>query len=82
MREWKGDALCEYPFEPSSLARDFTTTKLALDADGKVHLPEAPGLGIEPDLASLRPYLLDVEIKVGGRAVFVSSQSHWDAITA
>src|SRR5204862_7615694 len=63
----EGDNLCEYPFEPSSLAREFTTTKLLPDSQGLIHLPEQPGLGIEPDLTALKKYLVDVEIKVAGR---------------
>lgn len=65
--------ICEYPFEPSELGRDFTATKLTPDAQGYLSLPEAPGLGIEPDLAALRPYLREVEIRVGGKTVFQSS---------
>jgi L-alanine-DL-glutamate epimerase-like enolase superfamily enzyme len=69
----EGDNLCEYPFEPSALARDFTSAKILPDAQGQVRLPEKPGLGIEPDLAALKKYLVEVEIKVGGRVLFSSS---------
>lgn len=66
------DDLCEYPFEPSALARDFTVAKLLPDARGQVHLPDQPGLGIEPDLAALEKYLVAVEIKVAKRKIFSS----------
>jgi L-alanine-DL-glutamate epimerase-like enolase superfamily enzyme len=64
------DAFCEYPFEPSALARDLTTTKLGVGAGGRVALPEQPGLGLEPDLQALKKYQVEVEIRVAGRTVF------------
>ncbi len=64
--------LCEYPTEPSKLAEEFTRTRLLPDGNGLVRLPEAPGLGVEPDLKALEKYLLDVEIVVGGRSLFRS----------
>lgn len=67
-----GDDLCEYPIEPSDLARDFTAARLLPDSEGRVTLPEGPGLGIEPDLAALEKYRVDVEIKVAGRTIFRS----------
>src|SRR4051812_31791791 len=50
----EADELCEYPVEPSSLAQDLTQTKLLPDTEGRVHLPDRPGLGIEPDSAAIR----------------------------
>lgn len=67
-----GDDLCEYPVEASALAREFTRTPLVRDADGCIHVPDAAGLGIEPDLTALKKYLRDVEIRVAGRIVFQS----------
>jgi L-alanine-DL-glutamate epimerase-like enolase superfamily enzyme len=64
--------LCEYPFAPSPLGRDFTRTKLSPDSNGTITLPDSPGLGIEPDLAALRKYTVDVEIKAAGKTVFKS----------
>lgn len=66
----ESDDLCEYPFEPSALARDFTALKLLPDADGLIHLPDQPGLGLEPDWPALKKYLVELEIKVGGKRVF------------
>lgn len=68
----EADALCEYPFEPSALARDFTSTRLLPDASGCICLPDGPGLGLEPDAQALKQYLVPVEIKVAGQVVFRS----------
>ena len=62
--------LCEYPFAPSPLARELTATHLPLDPAGQIHLPESPGLGIEPDPCALRKYLVEVEIKVAGKLLY------------
>ena len=62
--------ICEYPVEPTSLGRELTRETLARDAEGLVHIPERPGLGVEPDENAIRKYLVDVEIKVGGRTIF------------
>jgi L-alanine-DL-glutamate epimerase-like enolase superfamily enzyme len=67
-----GDQLCEYPFEAQPLARAIGTAQLAPDDNGAVHLAEAPGLGIEIDCTLLRPYLIDVEIQLGGRLLYRS----------
>jgi len=66
------DDLCEYPFAPSELGRDFTKNKIAPDANGMIQLPEAPGLGIEPDIEALKKFERDVEIKVDGEVIFRS----------
>ena len=66
------DDLCEYPFEPSALAAGFTTTKIEIDSAGRVRVPDAPGLGVAPDLDAIRPYLVDVEIKIAGKTLFRS----------
>lgn len=66
------DTFCEYPFAPSELGRDFTRAKMAPDANGNVHLPEKPGLGIEPDLAALQRFHRTVEIKIDDQIIFKS----------
>jgi L-alanine-DL-glutamate epimerase-like enolase superfamily enzyme len=68
----KDHELCEYPFAPSALGRDLAGTSLAPDSNGLVHLPESPGLGIQPDLAAIRHYQQPVEIRVNGKTVFAS----------
>jgi L-alanine-DL-glutamate epimerase-like enolase superfamily enzyme len=66
--------ICEYPFAPSALGRDFTATKLLPDRNGNVDVPQRPGLGILPDTTALKPYLRDVEIRVGGQTIFQGSK--------
>jgi L-alanine-DL-glutamate epimerase-like enolase superfamily enzyme len=72
----KDHELSEYPFDSSPLGRDFTKTKISPDKNGVIRLPEGAGLAIEPDLAGLKQYALDVEIKVAGREVFKSIPIH------
>lgn len=64
------DILCEYPGQLSSLAYELTRDHLEPDANGEVSLPDAPGLGIEPDPATVRRYLVDTEIIVGGKVLY------------
>jgi L-alanine-DL-glutamate epimerase-like enolase superfamily enzyme len=66
--------LCEYPVEPKSLAWDLTTEHIQCGADGRIHLPERPGLGMQPDLAAAARYLVDVEIKAAGRVLYQTPQ--------
>jgi L-alanine-DL-glutamate epimerase-like enolase superfamily enzyme len=70
----EADTLCEYPSEPSTLADTFTTTKILPDANGRLQLPDQPGLGIAPDCAALEKYLVQVEIKVAGQTLFQSAK--------
>ncbi|MCP4211883.1 MAG: mandelate racemase/muconate lactonizing enzyme family protein [Halieaceae bacterium] len=64
------DTLCEYPVESQSLGVDMTQNHIERDANGQIHLPEAPGLGIRPDLLALEKYLVDVEIKVHNQVIY------------
>ncbi len=59
--------LCECPVEPKALAAELTTATIVPGGDGLIRVPEGPGLGLEPDLAVVRRYLVEVEITVGGR---------------
>ena len=68
----KDHELCEYPFDPSPLGRDFAQTKLTPDKNGMISLPDRPGLGVEPDLSALQKYLVDVEIKAANKTIFKS----------
>jgi L-alanine-DL-glutamate epimerase-like enolase superfamily enzyme len=65
--------ICEFPFAPKPLARDLTIHHLDRDAEGRLTLPDAPGLGIEIDTDAARRYLVDVEIKAKGRTLFAST---------
>lgn len=64
--------ICEYPFAPKPLARDLTTTRLTPDANGHVYAPDAPGLGLEVDGATVARYLVETEIKVRGEVVYTT----------
>jgi len=62
--------ICEYPTGLQPLARDLTANHIAPDADGMIHVPDAPGLGIEVSEAALDAYRVPVQITVGDRTVF------------
>lgn len=64
--------LAEYPVELSPLARALVRAPITPGADGLIRLPTGPGLGMELDLEAVRPYLRDVDIGVGGDAVYSS----------
>lgn len=64
------DTICEYPVEPKSLALDMTQTHIERDDNGQIHLPEAPGLGIVPDLEALKKYLVEVELKINNQVIY------------
>ena len=68
----KHDVICEYPVEPKPLAYEATREHLLPDADGQIRLPDAPGLGVTPDVDALRKYLVDAEIKVGGKTLYAT----------
>lgn len=64
--------ICEYPAQPSALAVALVADPIRRDGEGKIRAPEAPGLGIEVDTAALKPYLLETEIRVGGRVLYAT----------
>ena len=66
--------ICEYPFAPKPLALAFTATHLAPDRNGEIAAPDAPGHGIEISLAGLREYVVEAEIRVGGRLLYRTPQ--------
>lgn len=68
----EADYLCEYPVAASSLANELTSTSLEPGADGCIHMPDAPGLGVEPDLEVIRKHLIDVHIEVAGKTIYQS----------
>ncbi len=69
-----GHDLCEFPVEASPLARALTGPALEPAADGTTQLTDKPGLGIDIDLDSIRPYLVDTEITVAGRLLYQTPQ--------
>jgi L-alanine-DL-glutamate epimerase-like enolase superfamily enzyme len=62
--------ICEYPVKPQPMAWEMCKTHIAPDENGEIRVPEMPGLGIEPDLAGMKKYLVDAEIKVGGEILY------------
>ena len=62
--------ICEYPVEPSALARDLSADAIPIDPDGTVRLIESPGLGIIPPADVIDQYLVPVEIQVSGKVSF------------
>jgi L-alanine-DL-glutamate epimerase-like enolase superfamily enzyme len=67
------DEICEYPFAPKALARELTSNYLLRDGDGRIALPDAPGLGIEINHEAVRRYLVEVEIKAKNKVLFSSN---------
>lgn len=67
MPQW---SICEFPVEATPLAVDLYHNELARGDDGLVRLPETPGLGVEPNLDTIREYLVDVEIKVARETLY------------
>lgn len=65
-----GHRICEYPVAPKPVARDLSDTKLLPDANGEIVLPDAPGLGVAASPEGMRPYLVDVEIRVRGTTLY------------
>jgi L-alanine-DL-glutamate epimerase-like enolase superfamily enzyme len=64
--------ICEFPTELKSLAKAMTKNHIVPDQQGLLHVPDAPGLGIEPDLEGIRPYLVDVEIQVRVEPIYIT----------
>ena len=62
--------LCEVPFSPSAMAREMNAPGIAPDANGLVHLPEAPGLGVVVHKEAIKKYLVPVTIVVGGKTLY------------
>src|SRR5690606_28220013 len=66
------DLICEYPAAPKPLALAVAANPIARTADGRIAAPDAPGLGVDVDLPALKPYLVDTEIRVGGRTLYAT----------
>ena len=66
--------ICEYPVEPKPSRSTISSNHIVLDANGEVRAPDAPGLGIEVDLAALAPYLRHVEISIDHERVYTSPE--------
>lgn len=65
--------ICEYPTTLKQLAVDITRDHIVPDANGEIHVPDAPGLGVEINNEALSKYRQDVEIRVAGKLLFSTS---------
>ena len=66
MQDWFSAAGCE----SAHLAFDLTANHIERDKDGFIRAPDAPGLGMTVNVAGLKEYLVDAEIRVKGRVVY------------
>lgn len=66
----EADVICEYPVELKSLAWEMTHEHIERDGDGMVLAPDSPGLGMNPNLEAIAPYLVDVQIEVNGQTLY------------
>lgn len=62
--------ICEFPTQTSALARALTVSAILPDADGLIHLPDGPGLGVEVNPDALTRYRVEVDIRVSGQQLF------------
>ena len=49
---------------------DLTKEHLLPNTNGRLDIPDKPGLGVEPDQSALQKYIVDIEIKVNGRKLY------------
>jgi L-alanine-DL-glutamate epimerase-like enolase superfamily enzyme len=68
----EGSRICEYPVEPSALASTLTVERFDLDGEGRIRVPDRPGLGMTPDHRTIARYLQSVEIRIGDRTIYQS----------
>ena len=66
--------ICEYPAQLKALAIELTANHLERDANGEVHAPDAPGLGIAISAQAVRKYRVEVEIRSGGKTLYRSPE--------
>ena len=66
--------LCEYPGQLMPLAQELTQEHLEPDPNGEICLPERPGLGMTPDPAVIKKYLVDTQLTVNGQLLYTTPQ--------
>ncbi len=66
----KDSNITEYPMEPKLLCQELTLDRIEIGSDGKVAAPDAPGIGININLDAVKKYLVEAEIKVGGKILY------------
>jgi len=62
--------IAEYPTDLKPLAQELSRDKILLNAEGYIRAPNAPGLGITPDLQAMKKYLVPVRIEVSGKVLY------------
>ena len=62
--------ICEFTFQQKPLSVDFVANPLQRNGNGEIAAPDTPGLGIKINPAGMRNHLVDVEIKVAGKALY------------
>jgi L-alanine-DL-glutamate epimerase-like enolase superfamily enzyme len=62
--------ISEYPVELKQLAIDITREKILPDANGYIHVPDGPGLGMTVDKEKLQYYLVKASIVVNGKTLY------------
>lgn len=68
--------ICEFPVQASEMAMALTGGQTVPRNDnGEVLIPEAPGIGMEPDLEAVKSYLQDVEIRVNDIELYHSPET-------
>jgi L-alanine-DL-glutamate epimerase-like enolase superfamily enzyme len=68
----KDHQLCEYPTQSSTLAQSLTTGGPKPNTNGVIRLSDQPGLGVTINMQTVREYLVEAEIRVGGQTVWRS----------
>ena len=58
--------------EPKSLCVELTVDKIEVESDGMITIPDRPGIGLEINLAAVKKYLVDTEIKVDGKVLYTT----------
>ena len=66
----KDSWMAEYPMEPKALCQELTVNNIPIDGDGMISVNESPGLGIQFNTATVKKYLVDVEIKVENKILY------------
>jgi L-alanine-DL-glutamate epimerase-like enolase superfamily enzyme len=46
--------------------------KIEVESDGMITIPDRPGIGLEINLAAVKKYLVETEIKVGGKVLYTT----------
>ncbi|HRD76154.1 MAG TPA: mandelate racemase/muconate lactonizing enzyme family protein [Hyphomicrobiaceae bacterium] len=64
------DRIAEFPLEARPVAGAIAVERIEVGPDGLIRLPERPGIGMTVDPRRFKPYLVDTEIKVGGRLLY------------